>query len=455
MRVHEANYFTGCVFSPLRHSSLSSPEEIAYDLDTIRPKLLVLHHSETKTLTTAKNAGIPNILVFSPEKESDIPTGIRTLDEALLSSNELAKPYAYTKDEVLNTPCCLYFTSGSTGRRKAVMLSQNALVSILLYNTTPLSPAINHLAPNTFSFASSLVTCLIFTVYFGMSVYIMDKKQQTLADICETVEKYQISLLSLAPYMVYGLVKEPEMTKKYSLSSVKIVGVGGSSLDKSMISFAKQNMGLVLINFFGMTECMGVFSNNPDWTLMGSVGCPGLRSSLRIVSDDGKDLPAGQMGELRVKGPAMTLGYYRNPEATAELFDEQGYMKTGDICKVDENGLFYHVTRLKDLIKYKSNHIYPIEIERILITHPSVSDCAVVGVYSKDEGTEHPRAYVTLVNHTTANDKLLQEIQEYTDSQLPENKRLRGGVVELDEFPRTGSGKIQRFELRQWANKDL
>ncbi|RCH79294.1 hypothetical protein CU098_002233, partial [Rhizopus stolonifer] len=302
-----ASLVAGCVFSPLRHSSLSSPEEIAYDLDTIRPKLLVLHHTETKTLTTAKNAGIPNILVFSPEKESDIPTGIRTLDEALLSSNELAKPYAYTKDEILNTPCCLYFTSGSTGKRKAVMLSQNVLVSLLLYNTTPLSPSIKHLAPNTFSFVSSLITCVIFTVYFGMSVYILDKKQQTLIDICEAVEKYQISLLSMAPYMAYGLVKEPEVTKKYNLSSVKIVGVGGSSLDKSMASLIKQNTGLVLINFYGMTECPGIFENNPDWTLLGSVGRLGSRSSLRIVSADGKDLPTGQMGELRVKGPTTTL----------------------------------------------------------------------------------------------------------------------------------------------------
>ncbi|CAO3704020.1 unnamed protein product [Rhizopus stolonifer] len=446
----------GCVFSPMRHSAISTAEDIVYDFHTLQPKLLILHASEMNTLySTARDSGLSesNILALGDRSKDPAYANVRTVNDVLLSSQELAEPYRYTRDEIVNSPCFLLFTSGSTGRRKAVMLTQNSLVYFMTCNHNLLNPFTSTLSVTGFSFASSLFTCIMCPVYFGITVYVLDHSKRSLENVCKNVEKYKVDFLVLPPYMIYGLGKDIKISQTYDLSSLKLVCAGGSASDKSMLSLVKEMTGINILNMYAMTECIAVTSNDLEGTMAGSVGYLRYTNLGRIVDTNGKDQPVGNIGELRIKGPGMTLGYYRNPKATAELFDEQGYLRTGDMCKVGEDGRIYYITRFKDLIKHKMFYFYPVDVEKVLITHPSVSDCAVVGIDSKEHGTEVARAYVTLVDNVCNKDTVLNEIKKYTEAQLPESKHLHGGIFELESFPRTESGKIQRFELRQQAKE--
>ncbi|CAO3704021.1 unnamed protein product [Rhizopus stolonifer] len=442
----------GCVFSPMRHSAISTAEDIVYDFHTLQPKLLILHASEMNTLySTARDSGLSesNILALGDRSKDPAYANVRTVNDVLLSSQELAEPYRYTRDEIVNSPCFLYFTSGSTGRRKAVILTQNSMVHYILAKGISFDSSYNSLIITSFSFVSSLFSCLLNSIFFGASVYFLDQDERTVKDVCKAVDKYKINFLILPPYIVYELGKEPQLAKTYDMSSLKEVRVGGATVDQTMVHLVKETTGVAIVNMYAMTECIGITCNDTENTLAGSIGRLGYSNLSRIVDNDGNDLPVGSIGELRVKGPTMTSGYYRNPEATAELFDDQGYIRTGDLCRVDKDGLYYFVNRVKDLIKHKMFYFYPIDVEKVLITHPSISDCAVIGIESEEHGTEVARAYVTLVDKTCDKDKILKEIREFTEAQLPESKHLHGGIFEIENFPRTGSGKIQRFELRQ------
>ncbi|KAG1440500.1 hypothetical protein G6F56_011898 [Rhizopus delemar] len=323
------------------------------------------------------------------------------------------------------------------------------MVHYILTKGISFDSSYNSLITTNFSFVSSLFSCLLNSIFFGASVYFLNQDERTAKDVFKAVDKFKINFLILPPYIVYELGKNPQLAKTYDISSLKEVRVGGATVDRAMVHLIKKTTGVAIVNMYAMTECIGITCNDIENTLAGSIGRLGYSNLSRIVDNDGNDLPVESIGELRVKGPTMTPGYYRNPKATAELFDEQGYIRTGDLCRVDKDGLYYFVNRIKDLIKHKMFYFYPIDVEKVLITHPSVSDCAVVGIESEEHGTEVARAYVTLVDKTCNKDKILEEIRQYTEAQLPESQHLHGGIFEIEDFPRTGSGKIQRFELRQ------
>ncbi|KAI9257706.1 hypothetical protein BY458DRAFT_479558 [Sporodiniella umbellata] len=441
-----AALITGCIFAPMRCSALSTPEETAQDLETIRPKLLILHHTELKhTFESAKKAGIPesHILMFKGPSE----TALRTIDDILESNEPATDYYHYSKEEVSDVPCCLYFTSGSTGQRKAVKMGQKVFLSIGLRVNVDAHRAFSMLTSSDFSFVSTLIFCFMLPFCSGMTAYILESSKKTMEELFETVEKYKISRIVLPPYMISELVKNPSLVEAYDLSSIQVVCVGGAFIDTNIIASVSKMLSAVVLNSYGMTECIAFVFNTPEFSLSESSGPLGYDIQARIVDENGNDLLPGEVGELRIKGPTVTKGYYRNPEATRELFDEQGYMKTGDICKIDENMLVYHIARLKELIRYKNVDIYPAQIERVLFTHPSVADCAVVGVFQKTEGTEYPRAYVTLVDGVECTEVVLKEIEDYANSKVSEDKWLRGGIIEMKKIPRTGSGKVKRFDF--------
>ncbi|KAI9477859.1 MAG: hypothetical protein EXX96DRAFT_228449 [Benjaminiella poitrasii] len=439
----------GGVAAAIDHAS--TPEKIATDLTTVQAKLVIAHKDTLKSvLAAAKSYGLSesNVLVFG-----DIATkGVRTVNETILEGDELAEPYKYTPEEIMNDPAYLYFTSGTTGAKKAVKLTQHNMICCLTFKTDWPFDDVNILAYTEYHHVSSLITAIHFAIYAGYTTYVM--AHYSLRAFCEAVEKYKINLTITQPFIVSALAKD-SLVEDYDISSLKVVLCCGAALDNSVTLTVRERIGLLIINAYGMTEVVGVFDSTPAITEANGIGylAPGI--SARIVDENGQDVPAGQMGELLVKGPTVARGYYRNPEATAKAFDADGYLHTGDLVKCDENELFYYVDRSKDLIKYYLHHIYPSDIENVLMTHPKVADCAAIGVYYPEITTELPRAYVHLVDGEKYTEKISQELQEYADARLSDEKRLRGGVVIVDSFPRTASGKIQRRVLRQKAHNSV
>ncbi|KAI7897639.1 uncharacterized protein BX663DRAFT_463314 [Cokeromyces recurvatus] len=426
----------------------SSFDKIATDLNTIQAKIIIAHRETLdQVLAAARSCGLSesNILVFG-----GIPVGdVRAVNEIILGTDdELAEPYPYTPEEIMNDPAYLYFTSGTTGEKKAVMITQRNIISSMKFKSDwPFTNA-NVLAYTEFHHGSSLAVTMHFAIYFGVTNYVMS--HFSMCRLCEVIERFKINITVTQPYVISALAKESMITN-YDISSLKSVICCGAALDNSVTLHVKKRTGLLVINTYGMTEVLGAFDSTPALTEANSIGylAPGITA--RIVDENGHDVPDGQMGELLIRGPTVTKGYYRNPEATAKNFDAEGYLHTGDLVKCDENELFYYIDRSKDLIKYHLHHIYPSDIENVLMTHPKVSDCAVIGIYYPEFATELPRAYVNLVNDERHTEGIVQELQTYADERLSDEKRLRGGVVIVDSFPRTASGKIQRRILKQKA----
>ena len=170
------------------------------------------------------------------------------------------------------------------------------------------------------------------------------------------------------------------------------------------------------------------------------------------MSPDGKELGPGEAGELWLKGPNVFKGYLKNHEATKDAITPDGFFKTGDVGFQDKDHNFYITDRVKELIKYKGFQVAPAELEGKLMDHPNVNDVAVIGVYDGEQHTEVPRAYV--VPAKGRDKEHADEIVRWTSEQVANHKRLRGGVVFIDEVPKSASGKILRRILKERAKQE-
>ena len=149
------------------------------------------------------------------------------------------------------------------------------------------------------------------------------------------------------------------------------------------------------------------------------------------------------------------MGYLNNPEANANTFAGDGWMRTGDVCKFDSKVQeFYIMDRLKELIKYKGFQVAPAELEALLMSLPEVADCCVIGIYDNSQATELPRAYIVPQVNVKADDALVKKITDFVANSVTNYKRLRGGVRFIDVVPKNASGKIMRRQVREMAKKE-
>jgi 4-coumarate--CoA ligase len=177
-----------------------------------------------------------------------------------------------------------------------------------------------------------------------------------------------------------------------------------------------------------------------------------LAQSARFFPDE-KELPAGETGELWIKGPNIFRGYLNNPEGTKNALTEDGYFKTGDVGHQDKDGNFYITDRVKELIKYKGFQVPPAELEGLLLSNPRIADVAVIGIYREDLASEVPLAYV-VPNEGKGSPELEKEIVEWLAAKVANHKRLRGGVRFTNEIPKSASGKILRRMLKmKWQEE--
>jgi len=261
--------------------------------------------------------------------------------------------------------------------------------------------------------------------------------------LLEGIQKYRISHLNIAPPIALSLAKNP-IVEQYDLSSLKILNSGAAPLSKEAQDEVLEKTKVAIRQGYGMSE-------TPTATIMGIYGLkpvPGSSGVLlpniiaKVISEDGRELGVNEPGELCLKCPNMMLGYLNRPEEN--IIDAQGYLHTGDICYVDDSGNWFVVDRLKELIKYKGYQVPPAELEALILTHPAVLDVAVIG---KPDvvACELPTAFVVL----KPNQHLTEaELVEWTNKRTSVYKHLRGGVIFIDQVPKSPSGKILRRFLR-------
>jgi len=259
------------------------------------------------------------------------------------------------------------------------------------------------------------------------------------------IEREKVSSTGGVPTIAWQLLEHPER-KNYDLSSIEAIAYGGAPAAPELVRKIREVFGALPGNGWGMTETMATvtghssedYLNRPD-----SCGPPVAVADLKIMSEDGsRELPTGEIGELWARGPMVVKGYWNNPEATAETFVD-GWVKTGDLARLDEEGWCYIADRAKDMIIRGGENIYSSEVENVLYDHPAVTDAALIGLPHQQLG-EEPAAVVHLAPGMQASEA---ELQEWVAERLAKFKVPVRIAFTPDTLPRNANGKILKKEL--------
>jgi long-chain acyl-CoA synthetase len=267
--------------------------------------------------------------------------------------------------------------------------------------------------------------------------------------VFQAIQKYKVTVFCGAPTMYAMLLSHPDL-KKYNLTSVKFCISGAAPLPPDVQKRFMEVTGGVLVEGYGLTESSPVTHANPlDRTMktvkIGSIGIPWPDTDAKIVDIETgeKELPPGEIGELIVKGPQVMKGYWKMLQETAAVL-RNGWLYTGDIGEVDEDGYFYITERKKDLIKYKGYSVYPRELEDVLYEHPAVKLCAVIGKPDPVAG-EIPKAFVVLKEGMIATE---EELMKFVNERVAPYKAIRELEIRT-ELPLSAVGKVLRRVLRE------
>jgi fatty-acyl-CoA synthase len=264
--------------------------------------------------------------------------------------------------------------------------------------------------------------------------------------VLEAIHKERVTNTWFAPTMVNTLFQEPTFNR-YDVSSIRFIIDGGEKMPLPLINKIKENFPQAwFADAYGLTETVSgdtFLSRDKMIEKIGSVGKPVVQLRVRIVDEEGKDVPAGSLGEIVLRGPKVFKGYWKNPEATAEAIRD-GWFHTGDIGTLDAQGYLYIVDRKKDLIISGGENIASLEVERVIYELPQVLETAVIGV-PHPKWQEIPIAYVVVKK----GERITAEaVIEYCSKKLAKFKVPR--IVEfIDALPRNPSGKVLKRELRE------
>ncbi|MBI2703881.1 MAG: 4-coumarate--CoA ligase family protein [Actinobacteria bacterium] len=362
---------------------------------------------------------------------------------ASLPGAPLAEHAEVAADDVVVLP----YSSGTTGLSKGVMLTHHNLVANICQVVEPADLVEG----------DTVVAVLPFFHIYGMQVLmncglsagatIVTMPRFDLELFLQLHQDHAITRSFVAPPIVVALAKHP-IVDSYDLSALEQVFSGAAPLSAELATEAGNRLGCEVVQGYGMTELSPVTHLTPKGQFKpGSVGVTVPNTELMIVEPaSGDSLGVDQDGEVWVRGPQVMKGYLNNPSATASTIDDDGWLHTGDVGRVDGDGHLYIVDRLKELIKYKGFQVPPAELEALLLTHPAVADAAVIGL-PDDEAGEVPVGFVALKADQSVTP---DEIKAFVADRVAHYKRLREVTI-VDTIPKSASGKILRRVLRDQA----
>ncbi len=376
--------------------------------------------------------------------------------EDLLSAASDEEVFADIQDDDITM---LMYTAGTTGLPKGVPLTHNSFTVYVLENVNPADPEIeetNLLTMPLYHVAGA--QAMLAATYGGRALATM--RQFEVNEWLETVQREKANRAMLVPTMLKRVIDHPEF-HKYDLSSLKVITYGAAPMPFEVIKRAIELFpGVNFINAFGQTETASTITTlGPDdhiiegteeekekklMRLTSSIGRPMADVEMKIIDEAGNDLSPGEVGEIAARGPRLMSGYWKDAEKTAKAMTKDGWLRTGDMGYVDEEGYFYLAARADDLIIRGGENISPEEVENVLYSHPAIEEAAVIGIPDPEWGQE-PRAIVVLKQGKQAT---AEELIEFCRQQLASFKRPRS-VVFVDELPRTSTGKVLKRVLRE------
>ncbi|KAA6410226.1 MAG: acetyl- synthetase [Lasallia pustulata] len=428
-------------------------EEMTYALKTANAKFLMTMPTSMKVAAAAaKNAGIPQERVFLLEGEME---GFKTMKQLLDAGSAYGekgqvKSFKLPKGKKNKDVCgFLSFSSGTTGLPKAVMIAHQNVIAQCLQIRQITPPDIHKILAVLPAFhITGLIHSLHLPILLNAEVYMLPAF--TMKDMLDTVVKYQLLELLLVPPILIRLVRDP-LVDQYDLSHIQRFSTGAAPVSEEIIQILQRkfpNTGFK--QGYGMTESCSCITAHPpshfDYKYAHAVGTIVAGTAVKIVAPDGTDLGVNEPGELLARGPQIVMGYLDNAKATADTFDADGWLHTGDQAVIDEEGLVTITDRIKEMIKVNGIAVAPAELEDLLLGQPKVEDVAVLGVKDEYSG-ERPKAYVVLAGGRNGSEEVGRELIRYVRERKVRHKWITE-VEFVDAIPKSASGKILRRVLR-------
>ncbi|KAF7555605.1 hypothetical protein G7Z17_g2035 [Cylindrodendrum hubeiense] len=432
-------------------------EELSYTLRVSKAKFIFTTvELADRAYASAANSGIrkENVVLLDGEGSS-----IQTIQTLVSKAQALGEAATVPRYEIprgkLNSDICasLCFSSGTTGLPKAVMISHGNIIAQCL-QVQQITPSDHNkmLAALPFYHITGIVHQMHLPISTNAHVYVLPKF--TLDTLLSTVAEYKVKELLMVPPILIRLVREDAIVSKYDLSHIVRFSSGAAPLSQEILALLEKKFpGTGFKQGYGMTESCSVITAHPPskyaYKFGNRVGMVVASTEVRIVDPvTGKDCGVGEAGEVWARGPQVTMGYLDNPKETAESFDKDGFLHTGDIGKFDTEGFLSITDRMKEMIKVKGIAVAPAELENLLLGHASVSDVAICGI-PDDRAGERPKAFVVLKpSHASSPEKEGLALIQYVKA----NKARHKAVVEVEivsEIPKSPAGKILRRKLRE------
>lgn len=411
-------------------------------LETTRLQSLVVGElTEFCGAVTAQQAGLlgPSVAVESNERCHRF--------SSLL--NNAGDYQAYPLDDADSALAVLQYTGGTTGAPKGAMLTHGNLTTscaqlqeVLDSSLQPGQERALAVLPPFHIYA--LMINMLFSLRMASEVYLHPRFDAE--TVLNEIHHSRITTFPGVPTMFIGLLAHP-LTAERDLTSLKMCNSGGAPLPLDVQQRYQQVAGCALREGWGMTETTtsGTFTPKEAEPHPGSCGLPVPGARIKIVALDGgeSEMLAGEKGEVCIAGPNVTAGYWKRPDATAEAMTSDGFLRTGDVGYMDEDGWVYIVDRTKDMILCSGYNVYPRTIEEAIYEHPSVEEVSVIGVYDAYRG-QAPKAFIKLKQGAEIFD--FATLQTFLESRLGKHERLQAMEIR-DALPKTPVGKLSKKEL--------
>lgn len=344
---------------------------------------------------------------------------------------------------------CLLFTGGTTGLPKGAQISHRQISwNVLNTVTHDLNHDDIYLCVFPLFHAGGLFAYISSQVVFGNTTILT--KQFNPEQVLELIEREKVTVFAAVPTM-YQMLTQASNFDSADLSSLRFCTSGGAPLPVPLVKFYTEKKGIKFKQGFGMTEYgPGLFALAPEDAIRkaGSIGRPNFFVDVRVVDENNHPLGPNQPGEMLLKGPSGSSGYWNKPEASAEVIDEEGWFHTGDIVEYDDEWYFFVRDRKKDMFISGGENVYPVEIENILYRHPAVHMCAVIGVPDEKWGEVGKACVVFKPDQSATEDELIAHMQDHLA-----RYKVPKSVEIMDALPLSSMGKILKRELREQFSK--
>ncbi|HKR90135.1 MAG TPA: AMP-binding protein [Phenylobacterium sp.] len=414
---------------------LLSPEEVAY-ITANSQAAAVISTTERCAAIADKLTGssAPSLIATGPAR-----AGMTSFEDVLQG------PPAPVRPRLPADLLAIGYTSGTTGRPKGAMLSNRAVLMSAALTATMHQrqerEVVVSALPLPHVYGNIVMHCAFLC---GMTLVVMERFQADVA--LQLIARFRATLFEGVPTMYYYLLNEPALFQT-DLSSLRRCTVGGQTMPSSTIAAVEAAFGCPLLELWGMTEVAGpAISHSPHLPKRhGAIGLPfpGMEARVVDIDDAETEVPTGEPGELLVRGPLVTDGYFDDPDATRAAFAAGGWLRTGDVVCRDADGYLFVLDRKKDMIITAGYNVYPAELEQVIAQHPAVAMAAVAAVHDAAKG-ELAKAFVVLTPGAVLS---ADELIDHCRGSLASYKVPR--LVEfVDDLPKTSTGKILRRALR-------